>query len=244
MRRTIWLMALLPVCLLALGVAGRTAFPQASPSEKKDAVRKEPPVKKIAVGRNVHVEVEGKKVVRVVVEAYVCLRTGSLEHLLTRRRCKEHEAILAADIDARDLHAGLLLAGAETGTPVVLDPVEIPPFGSPVKIRLAYKDRDGKEITVPAQQWIRHGKTKRQLACDWVFVGSGIWVDPDDPANVRYFANDGDVICVANFGAAVLDLPILSPASGENDYEAHTERIPPMDTPVRVILEPVRRKKK
>jgi hypothetical protein len=49
---------------------------------------------------------------------------------------------------------------------------------------------------------------------------------------------------VANFSAAVLDVPILSTASGVNDYEAHSERIPAVDTPVLVILEPVREKKK
>jgi hypothetical protein len=244
MRRTTRLMALLPACLLALAVGGRTAFPQAKDPEKKDVAKKAPSVKKVRVGQHVFVEVEDRKPARVLVEASVCLRQGSLEHLLTRRHRKEHEAILTADIDARDLHTALLLVGANVGTPVVFEPGKIAPTGRPIKINLAYKDKQGKDVMVPAQQWIRHAQSKKDLWCDWVFVGSGFMPDPQDPAKLYYRANDGDVICVANFEAALLDLPIWSTASGTNDYEAHTERIPPLETPVLVILEPVRPKKK
>src|SRR5207245_1539765 len=122
--------------------------------------------KKVRVGRHIFLEVEDRKAARVLVEAYVCLRQGWLEHLLTRRRCKEHEAILAADIDARDLHTALLLAGADPGTPVAFRPWEIPPSGTVIKITLAYKDKHGKDVKVAAQQWIRHAKTKRDLWCD------------------------------------------------------------------------------
>jgi hypothetical protein len=239
MRRTTWLVALGFACLVAVAVAGRTSSPQ-----RGDPPQVVTPVKKVAVGRNVSVEIQGRKVVRVVVQAHVCLRQGSLEHLLCRRRTKEHEAILAADIDAAHLHTALLLAGAEAGRPVTFEPKEIPPSGTTVKITLVYNDKDGKEVKVPAQQWVRHATTKKNLGTDWVFVGSGFIQNPSDPARPYYLANDGDVICVANFEAAVLDLPIWSPASGENDYEAHTERIPPEGTPVQVILEVVPPKKK
>lgn len=238
MCRMIWLTALCGACLGAAAVLARTSVKQ------KDPAKKEPPVKKVAVGRNVFVEIEGKKAVRVLVEAYVCLRSGALEHLLTRRHCKEHESILAAEIDPRDLHAALLLAGAEPGRPIIFCPNEIPPLGTRIKISLAYHDREGKQVKVPAQHWIRHVKTKKDLQPDWVFVGSAIVVASHDPGQVLYLANDGDVICVANFEAAVLDVPILSSASGEVDYEAHTERIPPLETPVLVILEPVPAKKR
>lgn len=232
MRRTTWLTVLIAACLVA-AVPDRAAFPQAKP----------PPPKKVEVGRNVFVEIEDKKVVRVVVEAYVCLRQGALEHLLTRRHGKEHEAILAANIHARDLSTALLLAGAEAGRTVFYQPKGVPPSGSAVKISLAYKTREGKEVRVAAQQWVRHHKTKKDLETDWVFAGSGFVVDKNDPAKVFYLADDGDVICVANMEGAVLDVPILS-CSRDNEYEAHTERIPPVETPVRVILEPVRAKKK
>ena len=52
-------------------------------------------------------------------------------------------------------------------------------------------------------------------------------------------ANDGDVICVVNLDTAMLDLPVESTKDiNDRFFEAYTERIPPLDTPVLVILEP------
>jgi len=253
MRRTTWLMALGSACLIGVMVAGLMALPPKEPTKTKEEITDTekrmpgkvggPPAQRVALGPNVFVEMENKKAVRVIVEAHVCLRRGVLEHLLCRQRTKEHEAILAADIDARDLHAALLLAGAEPGKTVVLSPIEVPPSGSTVKISLRYKTKDGKEVRVPAQQWVRHIKTRIDLQTDWVFAGSAFMVHEGDPAKVYYLANDGDVICVSNFETALLDLPIMS-SSHDNEYEAHTERIPPGDTPVEVILEPVKEKKR
>ncbi len=60
-----------------------------------------------------------------------------------------------------------------------------------------------------------------------------------------YAANSGDVICVSNFAEAMLDLPINSSKNNaELEFEAFTERIPPVGTPVTVILEPVLEAKK
>jgi len=211
-----------------------------SQDQKKSAV------KKVEIDKNVTLEIEGDKR-RVLVESYVCLRQGPLEQLLTKKFTKEHEAILAADIKAEKIHAALLAAGAEPGKPVEFrDPKPIPPSGTTIKITLEYKDKGGKTVRVPAQQWIRYVKSKKDLDHDWVFAGSRLFIDPDDkkkPPN--YLANIGDVICVANFDTAMLDLPIDS--SKDNDslaFEAHTDRIPPLKTPVTLILEPVLKKKK
>src|SRR5690348_4635522 len=90
---------------------------------------------KVRVGNNVYLEIDGPRR-RVLVDAYVCLRQGQLEQLLTRKRTKEHEAILAADIDARHLHAALIAAGAQPGSPVKFRPKFQPPTGTPIKITL------------------------------------------------------------------------------------------------------------
>ncbi|HWY87942.1 MAG TPA: YdjY domain-containing protein, partial [Gemmataceae bacterium] len=76
-------------------------------------------------------------------------------------------------------------------------------------------------------------------------AGSVMIPDPFDAAKKPFYAaNDGDVICVSNFDSAMLDLPIESSAdNGDLSYEAYTERIPPLETPVLVILEPVVKKK-
>ncbi len=209
--------------------------------------KKDPPAlpgKKVEVGKNVFLEIQGDKR-RVLVQASIFLRRGQLEQLLTRKRTKEHEAILAADVDARDIHTALTLAKAEAGKPVQYQPKFQVPTGTPIKITLQYSDK-GKEVRVPAQQWIRNFKSKKILEYDWVFAGSVLIPDPLDKTKKPFYAaNDGDVICVSNFDTALLDLPINS--SKDNDdlqFEAFTDRIPPLETAVLVILEPVLKGKK
>ena len=69
--------------------------------------------RKVAIGKNVWFEIEGKTR-RVIFNAYVCFRAGPLEQLLSRRGTKEHEAILAADVDARDIHRASCLPAQRT----------------------------------------------------------------------------------------------------------------------------------
>src|SRR5207302_9268489 len=69
-------------------------------AEKKDEPKPAAETKKVPVGRNIVLEVQGDQR-RVRLEAEVCLREGMLEQLMTKKRQKEHEAILAADIDAQ-----------------------------------------------------------------------------------------------------------------------------------------------
>jgi hypothetical protein len=79
----------------------------------------------------------------------------------------------------------------------------------------------------------------RELTADWVFAGSGFYVDEDTGAK-HYLAEEGDLICVANFSGAMLDLSIASSAAdAERNLEAYTERIPAKETEVLVELIPV-----
>jgi hypothetical protein len=201
-------------------------------------------VKKVLVGKNVFFETQGKQR-RVVLSGSVCLREGPLEQFLTRKGKKEHEAVLAVDADARDIHKALLLTGAKQGETVHFQPKYVPASGQGIKVTLRW-EQDGKQMSVPAQQWVRNAKTGKDLDVDWVFAGSRLVDNPFDPNGAPiYLANDGDVICVSNFEGALLDLPINSPKEWAvgRAWEANTERIPPQDTKVTVILEPIPEKK-
>jgi hypothetical protein len=181
---------------------------------------------------------------RVLVDAEVCLREGPLEQLMCRTGTKEHEAILHAATDARDIHTVLILAKAKPGSPVrysTEEPKFIPASGTTIKISLQYEKKSGETVTVDAKEWVRNGRTGKALDKDWVFAGSRLFNDPDNPkAPPYYMANNGDVICVSNFVDAMLDLPINSPKENSDlSFEAWTERIPALKTKVTVILEPV-----
>jgi hypothetical protein len=197
--------------------------------------------RKVEVGKNVFLEVQGEKK-RVLVNATVCLQRGPLELLMCRKQSKEHESILTADVDARKIHAALIAAGAESGKPAkYLENKIQPPTGTKIKISLQY-EKKGKLVTEPAGRWVRNANTRKELGEDWVFAGSAFAKNVLDPKKPDiYLANeDGDLICVSNFEDAMLDLPISSPKDwSERFFEAIPERIPELESKVTVILEPV-----
>jgi len=74
-----------------------------------------------------------------IIRARIVLRQGPLEHLVCLKGTKEHEAILATDAQPRQIHAGLLLTGAEPGHPVRFIPKFEPPTGTPISIEVLWK---------------------------------------------------------------------------------------------------------
>jgi len=80
----------------------------------------------------------------------------------------------------------------------------------------------------------------RPLEAKWVFPGSGFYTNPDTGKKF-YLAEDGDLICVANFSSALLDVAISSSSQGNENllFESWTDRVPPQGTPVTMELIPV-----
>ena len=222
---------------LLIGIAVIAVIPfsgGAAPEEK---------TKRVVVGPGVVLEIEGTKR-RVIVEAKVVLRKGVLEGLLTRAKKKEHEFILAADVDARHIHTALETASAKAGKPVVFAPVFQAPTGSTVRVMLRY-EKAGKKTTIAPGEWIRDAKTLKPHPGDWVFVGSRFGPNPEGDDKPRfYMANHGDLICLCNIETAMLDVPLRSPkAFNQRLFEAVTDKIPEVGTAVEVILEVVPEKK-
>jgi hypothetical protein len=237
------LAVLLFISVLALGC--ELAGPPPDDKTEKKPTEKPADARKVDVGKNVVLEVQGDKR-RVLINANVCLQRGPLELLMCRKQTKEHESILTAEVDARDIHKALLLTGAKTGKTARYreDKIE-PPTGTTIKISLQY-EKKGKLVTESAGKWIRNSKTQKELDENWVFAGSAFAKNLFDPKKPDiYLANEGDVITVSNFEDAMLDLPIASPKDdADRSFEAFTDRIPDLETKVVVILEPVLEAKK
>lgn len=218
----------------------RPARESAAPARDTSPAEPAAEAKQVLVSPNIWLEVQGKQR-RVIVSAEVCLREGPLELLLCGKNTKEHEAILHADVDARRVHEALILAGASEGTTVHFRPRFKPPTGTTIRVFVQYEDKDKKRVRVNARDWVKNAKTGKTLETDWVFAGSLLIDNPLDPKKPRrYLANDGDMICVSNFEDAMLDLPIASSKDdADRAYVAFTDRIPPLETKLAVILEPV-----
>jgi hypothetical protein len=178
---------------------------------------------------------------RVIMVGQVCQRNALLE-LFACTRNKEHESVVVVPTEAWFVHAGLLAVGAKQGRPVQFHPEYKKATGTEVEVFVRWKDEKGKIRSARAQDWVRNMDTGKAMKHNWVFGGSRIWTDKSGKR--RYEADSGDFICVSNFPSAMLDVPIRSSQSeAELLYEAFTENIPPLGTPVTVILKPKLEKK-
>jgi len=216
---------------------------------KEDPPEEGPPIpdgyKALNKGKTIFFEKKEDGTRRVHLLTEVCLREGPLEVLVCKNFTKEHEAILRVDADAREIHAALLLAGAEAGSPAKFVPKFQAPTGTKIKVSVTYREK-GKVKSAPAAEWIKNKVTGKDLAYDWVFAGSRLFKDPDNPnANPYYMANNGEVISLSNFPDSMMDLPVKSSKDvSDLIFEINTAKVPPLRTPVLVTLEPVVEKKK
>ena len=179
-----------------------------------------------------------------VVDGHVCLRDGQLEMFACPKGTKEHESVIALHTKAYLVHAALLAVGAKPGKPATWDPKYEPASGTVIDIHLLWTDKEGKRHRMKAQEWIKHVPTGKPMTHDWVFAGSGFWVD-ERTGEKHYQAEAGDLVCVSNFSTATLDLPVKSSQENSNLlFVANTDKIPPLQTKVRVVFIPRPPKKK
>ena len=174
----------------------------------------------------------------VVIDGYICLREGMLEMFACPVGTKEHESVVAVYCWAKVAHAALLAVGAKTGTPVKFDPEFQPPTGMEIEIEVRWLDEKQKWQSLKAQDWVRDVRTRKTMNHPWVFAGSGFWKD-EETGREYYMADSGDFICVSNFSTASLDIPAeSSQAMNGLLFEANSKKIPPLGTPVRLVLKP------
>lgn len=194
-------------------------------------------MRRLTKDSNLWIDTEQK---RLVVDGYVAITQGPLEMFACPTGKKEHESIVAVLAKAREVHAGLLAVGADSGTPVAFSPEEYrPATGQRIAIWCLWRDSDGKIEKTPAQKWVKNLRDDKVLELDWVFAGSSFWKDPES-GREYYQADSGDLVCVSNFTTAMMDLPIESSQSnGELIFVANTEYIPAPGTPIRLVFVPI-----
>jgi hypothetical protein len=179
-----------------------------------------------------------KKQHAVVMTGKIAVRKGNLEMLACPAGTKDYESIIAVNTKAAPVHAALLALGAVPGHPSKFDDKFHPASGPVVKVLIRWTDDKGVKQEADGRSWIRNTKTGKSLEYPWVFGGSGFQIDPDTHEKF-YNADGGDFICVANFPTAMMDLPIESPKAWEEHlFEPYTDRIPPKDTQVELVLIP------
>ena len=178
-----------------------------------------------------------------VMNGRVVLQEGFLELLACRVGSKEHESILAVRVEPHLIHAALIVVNARQGRPMQTSPVFTPATGGRINITLRWKDESETLHESSAQDWIwdmsvSPEDAKKPMTTHWVFSGSRMVQDYE--GNDRYLADStGELFGLSNFVGSILDVPIWS--SDDNTqlmFGCFTERIPPLDTLVTIILTP------
>ena len=227
--------------LLAVGVKLNADPPGPPAPEPEQAVADEGIAMEAPAGAIKHpgvpLWVDPKKKV-VYVDGFICVTKGYLEVFACVKGSKQHESVVAINAKPSQVHTALLAIGAKQGTPVQFQPEYKPPTGNEIDVFVIWKDDKGVEHKVRGQELVRAVKTKKHLEAPWVFAGSGFWHDEQTGQQI-YKADQGEFICLSNFPSATLDLPIESTNNNENlMFEAFTEKLPPTDTKVRLMLAP------
>ncbi len=173
----------------------------------------------------------------VILDSEVVFREGPLELFLCPRRTKEHESILAAELDPRTFQMALLLTGAKQGQPARFEPYQ-PPTGQVMKITVEYT-KDGKLSVRMRVSGSSIPRPRKEPTFNFVFSGSG-FEKPPGTDRAKFKADDGDVVCVANFPGSIIDVSQKSSDKAADQlFEAATSNIPPIGTKVRVYFEPI-----
>jgi len=206
-------------------------------ADVKNAPASQPAPKVVRIGQ-VRVNLTSRQV---SFDAEVCLREGALEFLMVHWQTKTHESILHTKAKSSHIHAGLLMLGLTAGKPArwsgrQMGGMFLPPAGAGLKLKMVWKDADGKSQSVDVGEWLT-GQDDREIDRpeQWIFVGSDILPDG------RYWAElEGEVISLTNFPSAVIDVPFRSSSANDlRDICANTNKIPPLGTKVEVVITPV-----
>lgn len=179
---------------------------------------------------------------RVEIDGKVVLREGMLELLACSPNTREHETIVATPARPLRIYEALALVGLTPGHPVKYDEESgrwLSPTGDSIRIEVRW-NQDGQTRTADIGTWMRDVGTGRVVPPGvWTFAGSYQMED-----NVFAADRNGTVVCVVDFGSALIALPELRSADNSAlQLQANTKHIPEIGTAVTLLLsavEPVR----
>ncbi len=190
----------------------------------------------------------------VEVRGWVALDGGFLEQIACSPGTREHESLIVIRARPSNVHAALLLAGFEPGSPGrwtwndALPEGEqlqlIEPQGNRLDVLVRY-ERAGEVIEEPIRNWVRdfHDMDRSLPEAPWVFGGSLFKENPPQMGPGHHYVADysGSIIGLVTFGDEVVGFMEIMPDQEEfhaPEWEVDIDRIPPVGTPVTVILRP------
>ena len=184
----------------------------------------------------------------VEVEAWTCLDAGWLEQIACSPGTREHEALVVVKAKPSEIHAALLMAGLEPGSPgswhydESTDELDfIAPRGETVEIRVRYQ-RHGVWREEPIGAWIEDANGESVFPNDpFIFAGSLFaenleWMGPGE----HYVADmTGSIVGLVTFGDEVVAFSqVLADQESVQPplWQVRHDAVPPLGTKVTLIL--------
>lgn len=184
-----------------------------------------------------------------------------LEVLCCTPNTREHETFLITTVRPSHIHAAMLAVGLTPGTPGgwtlkdrTLTPLQ--PTGDRLAVRVAFTDKDGREVEQNPLDWIINARdkvafqaaenkiasTRTETAPGWMFTGSKIVkrkTAAGDEREVYDADGSGTIIGLTTFGSEVIGWSrLINPEASaeEPEWIADFGKTPPAETKVRVRI--------
>jgi hypothetical protein len=186
------------------------------------------------------------------ITAWTCLEEGLLEQIACSPQTREHESLLVVKAKPSQVHAALLLAGFEPGSPGRWTYDEgrlgtIDPTGQKLSVGVRYADSLGEQHEHAVGRWIRNANPTSDPASaefpdqPWVFGGSKIISNPEQMGLGEHYVADmsGSLIGLVTFGDEVIGFSrVLADQESVQAplWEVNSMTVPPAETQATIIL--------
>lgn len=183
----------------------------------------------------------------VEIKAWICLDASWLEQIACSPNSREHESLVVIKAIPSEIHAALLLAGFQSGSPGLwyYKDGELKfkqPTGEDLTIEARYTNSQGKKIQEPVSEWIRDSVNQSKFPdMPWVFGGSEFRKNTESMGLGEHYVADftGSIIGLVTFGDEVLGFKrVFSDQEIVHapQWKVNTDRIPAPDTEVTLII--------
>jgi len=176
----------------------------------------------------------------------VNMTEGVIEYALVAETGKTHESLLKTRVKPFDVQVALLLCHYEPHAGELIKILSKPqpeqialaerkmerPSANLVKLRVEWKDKDGKGRSAALGDWIHNKRENKTLDIPhWIFNGA------DTGDGVFSAELDGSFISVHFDLVAIIGSPAKWTGADDN-WELETAKIPPVDWPVTLLILP------
>ncbi|MCZ6543146.1 MAG: YdjY domain-containing protein [Planctomycetota bacterium] len=181
------------------------------------------------------------------IQAWTCLDAGWLEQIACSPATREHESLVVIKPRPSEIHAAMLLAGFQPGSPGMWsydnDALEFtPPTGDRLDVFVRYESASGETIEEPIRNWIQDHLGRPEFPDDpWVFGGSAFSPNPQgmDPGEQYVADMTGSIVGLVTFGDEVIGFSRVwadQQAVQPPQWQVRSDHVPPLGTEVALIL--------